>query len=216
MKIVFALPFAIMAGGMFLISLFQWYISLPLVFCFFWLMYYPLMLGYLLGNNATLPIMQTPFMSAILIATVAFGFVDWIRWLPCIPRVFLTIDSSTPIGNIVMMMSLSLLGYAMFKTVGGDPGYIKAETHESRQQVLISLADSGKLDSRHYCITCGISRPVRSKHCRDCKRCVGKMDHHCPWTFNCIGAGNHRVFMIFLATLCTTAWSYVYVATSCI
>lgn len=84
LKIVFALPFAIMAGGITLLSLFQWYISLPLVFIYFWGMYNPLMRGYLLGRNITIPVIQTPFMAAIPIATVFFGFIDWVRWLPCL------------------------------------------------------------------------------------------------------------------------------------
>ena len=38
----------------------------------------------------------------------------------------------------------------------------------------------------------------RTHHCSICERCVLKMDHHCPWTLNCIGAHNHAHFLRFL------------------
>ena len=31
-----------------------------------------------------------------------------------------------------------------------------------------------------------------------CGKCVMKMDHHCPWTGNCIGLLNHKKFWLFL------------------
>ncbi|KAG2501938.1 hypothetical protein HYH03_000436 [Edaphochlamys debaryana] len=41
-------------------------------------------------------------------------------------------------------------------------------------------------------------KPQRCHHCRKCQRCVLMMDHHCPWTNNCIGHGNCRALFIFL------------------
>ncbi|EKX40826.1 hypothetical protein GUITHDRAFT_75233, partial [Guillardia theta CCMP2712] len=38
-----------------------------------------------------------------------------------------------------------------------------------------------------YCSTCNVARPLRSKHCSNmCKRCVPRMDHHCPWLNQCV------------------------------
>ncbi|KAJ6807484.1 putative protein S-acyltransferase 14 [Iris pallida] len=60
-----------------------------------------------------------------------------------------------------------------------------------------SLADSGNLRIR-YCRKCNQLKPPRCHHCSVCGRCVLKMDHHCVWVVNCVGALNYKFFLLFL------------------
>jgi len=41
-------------------------------------------------------------------------------------------------------------------------------------------------------------KPDRCHHCRLCGMCILKMDHHCPWIYNCVGYANYKFFFLLL------------------
>ncbi|ERM94827.1 hypothetical protein AMTR_s00009p00051780 [Amborella trichopoda] len=49
---------------------------------------------------------------------------------------------------------------------------------------------------KRYCEKCCHHKPPRAHHCRVCRRCVLRMDHHCIWINNCVGHGNYRPFLV--------------------
>jgi len=48
------------------------------------------------------------------------------------------------------------------------------------------------------CRRCWKYKPDRCHHCNVCGVCILKMDHHCPWIFNCVGYHNYKFFFLLL------------------
>lgn len=56
------------------------------------------------------------------------------------------------------------------------------------------------------CKKCQCPKPDRAHHCSTCKRCVLKMDHHCPWLATCVGLYNYKAFLLFLIYTSLFCW----------
>jgi hypothetical protein len=70
-----------------------------------------------------------------------------------------------------------LCGYFYFKTMLENPGYVPKGSSRSQQKAVIDeLIEARQFDEEHFCVTCMIRRPLRSKHCKMCNRCVAKHD----------------------------------------
>jgi len=61
-----------------------------------------------------------------------------------------------------------------------------------------SLQEKKRSGDRRHCKWCAKYKPDRCHHCRVCRTCVLRMDHHCPWIYNCVGFRNHKYFFLLL------------------
>ncbi|KAK9103303.1 hypothetical protein Sjap_020557 [Stephania japonica] len=113
---------------------------------------------------------------------------------------------------------LVMLLWSYFSCVLTDPGGVpvnwRPEMDEERGETdpltgsdfsvsVVALQPSGVLNDQpnqrvRYCRKCNQIKPPRCHHCSVCGRCILKMDHHCVWIVNCVGALNYKYFLLFL------------------
>ncbi|PAA48605.1 hypothetical protein BOX15_Mlig003792g1, partial [Macrostomum lignano] len=101
-------------------------------------------------------------------------------------------------GDIVLFTTvISGMFYFHWRCAVRDPGFLKIDK-TARVQSIVRTCEDPSASFDNFCSTCLIQKPLRSKHCDMCGRCVARMDHHCPWVYNCVGVANHRTFVGYL------------------
>jgi len=79
--------------------------------------------------------------------------------------------------------------------VPSDPEWLLGSKFEESSTTCETKGSTG---DRRFCKWCQKYKPDRCHHCRICKSCVLRMDHHCPWIMNCVGFRNHKYFFLLV------------------
>ncbi|EGC37278.1 hypothetical protein DICPUDRAFT_150121 [Dictyostelium purpureum] len=137
-----------------------------------------------------LPNSPNPFLATWMITSFSVWVIYYIRYIiPAFPVYILT--------HITTLFILSSFYYCAFKLFFSDPGTVSAST-TSQDSIDFMNSVEKELDIPEVCSTCLINRPIRAKHCRTCKKCVARFDHHCQWINNCVGVNNNLLFIFLL------------------
>jgi len=109
--------------------------------------------------------------------------------------------------HAILFNAMSIVAiYSHFAAMTTDPGAVPRECMPLPDDVQELDYERAAAESqqqqrapyRKFCNRCKAFKPLRAHHCSVCNRCIIKMDHHCPWVNNCVGIGNHKLFLLFL------------------
>ncbi|KAF2395734.1 palmitoyltransferase akr1, partial [Trichodelitschia bisporula] len=194
----FLWPFFVGFWFIYILSHFIVYLAVPLTFVVVYGLQWGSQWFLRWAPNDMKTLHKTPLLAGVFAGTLFWVGVRWITHV--LPATYYT----NPFLNLLFGAFFGLCTYFYFRTMTEDPGFVPKPGSRSEQKVIIEeLLDKRLFDETHFCVTCMIRRPLRSKHCKKCQRCVAKQDHHCPWVDNCIGVNNHRRFVLYVLTMAT-------------
>lgn len=87
--------------------------------------------------------------------------------------------SSHAFLNFFFAVFYGLTSYFYIYAMIEDPGHVpKLGSRNQQRNVITELFEAWRFDEENFCVYCMIRKPLRSKHCRRCARCVSKHDQY--------------------------------------
>jgi len=147
---------------------------------------------------------------SIICSVLTWGLVFFAEWV--VSHVMLLPDPYSThnviAGGIFHMLAFLAVASHM-KAMLTDPGAVP-RGNATRENILKMGLKEGQVVFK--CPKCDSIKPDRAHHCSVCRRCVCKMDHHCPWVNNCVGENNQKYFVLFTLYICLISCHAVYMA----
>ncbi|KAL4031960.1 hypothetical protein IC575_010256 [Cucumis melo] len=139
------------------------------------------------------------FSPPVTVVVLAISFIYFSTVFIFIDRWF-GLTSSPGIMNATVFTAVTLMcitnyALAIFTDPGRVPSTYMPDIEDSENPIHEIKRKGGDL---RYCQKCSQYKPPRAHHCRVCKRCILRMDHHCIWINNCVGHENYKVFFVFV------------------
>ncbi|KAK9435551.1 palmitoyltransferase PFA3 [Metarhizium brunneum] len=147
-----------------------------------------------------------------------YGLTTWAIWMvieigSVAPKGSWLGTASSTVGVVIYL----LLNWSYTTAVFTDPGSttnrdgygLLPTTTQNHYPPATSVTVKSNGEIR-FCKKCQARKPDRAHHCSTCRRCVLKMDHHCPWLATCLGLRNYKAFLLFLiytTILCVYAFA---------
>mmetsp|Transcript_14683 Transcript_14683/g.33032 ORF Transcript_14683/g.33032 Transcript_14683/m.33032 type:complete len:276 (+) Transcript_14683:96-923(+) len=128
----------------------------------------------------------------IVCVCVAYSLLTTANWLVMGSGWMPSGDNSRLSYKVVYELFYILGMWSHLSAMLTDPGAIPIDAH------------LGEAIDR--CTKCKAPKPPGAHHCSVCGRCILKMDHHCPWVNNCVGAKNQKHFLLFVFYVQLQCW----------
>ncbi|KAL8051725.1 hypothetical protein ABFS82_06G165000 [Erythranthe guttata] len=137
----------------------------------------------------------------VLSVVILVGFVHYVTVFVFIEDWFGLRSSAGLLNSLIFTFWGFLCVFSLLVCVLRDPGRVP-----SRYVPDVEDNQTQNGANQRNCDKCSAHKPPRAHHCRVCRRCVLRMDHHCSWINNCVGHRNYKSYLllIFYAFIAST------------
>jgi palmitoyltransferase len=172
-KFFFLWPWLTILVALWMLSHLAIFMSVPLVLVTVFGMQYVAQQVANKGPSEYRILQKTPYLAGVFAGTL---FWVGLRWaFKVLPATY----STSPILNILFAVFFCATAYFYIFSMVQDPGYVpKLNSRNQQREVVKELFEQWKFDEENFCIPCMARKPLRSKHCRRCGRCVAKHDQY--------------------------------------